>query len=996
MTKRERILSLIFLCLATFAAAPALAKGGGAIQDIVFDMLIKLGLIDSTGTPIVGAATQTLAETLVLGNVTDVTDIVLSTGTDLTAVAELDIIAINEINMESGVGNWDINLQPGAGSASKGGDVNMVAGAGDAANPGGQILAFSGQGGPTGAGGNWIGISGAGGATSGNSGAFTIDVGPVTSGTPGTIGIGITNALTLLIGNASSTTTIQGTVIVGTSGQTVTFPGTTNVTTLNGALTALSVTSPLVNVTGTAAQTLITEHATAPGTPSAATVSFYAKADGLLYSKDDAGVETLMSGGSSGNLAAVLASGNTTGVTDIVLSSGTDLTGAAELDLTAVGTISIGVIATQGQLQLATTGVVIIAAAKQILGLNAGAGSGGIIGGTVSVLGGAGDVASAGGNALFAGGASGSSSAAGIATVRGGDAIGSGNSGGNFIARGGDGTGGTAGSASLDAGAVGGGTGAAVTIGGIDAISVALGKSGAPTTTLGTHNFDEAVTMDTTLGVTGVATAASFALAGNPTWSSGTGTPEAAVTAVIGSIFSQTDGTTDTALWRKESGAGNTGWVAIAAGGGAAETLQQTVDAGATSTTAVTLSGANLLGATGVLTQILGTANFDEDVTMDAALVVTGDVRTNGMVSGTHGGASPSAAGNIDLYSAGGIKKGTLLAASGSWNASAQGQLIFHSSNTLGSGTDDLFLSRSTTGVLKIGLTSLNSDGTFQAAGLGARLAVSDVATTDTVVTGMDAVASASASNTTGGNLVLWGGIGTRFLTIIDFTQVGDVITVTVNGVDTVLVENVDFNGETSNAVTATNLAAAIDAIDDLVSFAISASVIVLPGVGAYEVVLAETGVLATVTNGTDGTVTSIQFTAKEIHGNAISTIVDNTATVFVTVNLDDGEIAGGTIEGSVHVTDGTDHQALTTLATWSAVRKGSTVTATIMSSGGDDALAASSGTLVTVGGSNGFTVTTTSTSVSLLMDANTSLTPTLMEFHFLMVNLHDSSVTFP
>ncbi len=51
-------------------------------------------------------------------------------------------------------------------------------------------------------------------------------------------------------------------------------------------------------------------------------------------------------------------------------------------------------------------------------------------------------------------------------------------------------------------------------------------------------------------------------------WKAGTGSPEAAVTAGIGSIWSQTDGTTDTALWRKETGVGNTGWVAVAAGGG--------------------------------------------------------------------------------------------------------------------------------------------------------------------------------------------------------------------------------------------------------------------------------------------------------------------------------------------------------------------------------------------------------------------------------------------
>ena len=43
---------------------------------------------------------------------------------------------------------------------------------------------------------------------------------------------------------------------------------------------------------------------------------------------------------------------------------------------------------------------------------------------------------------------------------------------------------------------------------------------------------------------------------------SGSGTPEAAVTAAIGSLFMRTDGGAATSVYVKESGAGNTGWVA--------------------------------------------------------------------------------------------------------------------------------------------------------------------------------------------------------------------------------------------------------------------------------------------------------------------------------------------------------------------------------------------------------------------------------------------------
>lgn len=50
--------------------------------------------------------------------------------------------------------------------------------------------------------------------------------------------------------------------------------------------------------------------------------------------------------------------------------------------------------------------------------------------------------------------------------------------------------------------------------------------------------------------------------AGTATWTSGAGTPEASVTATVGSMYTRTDGGASTTLYIKESGAGNTGWVA--------------------------------------------------------------------------------------------------------------------------------------------------------------------------------------------------------------------------------------------------------------------------------------------------------------------------------------------------------------------------------------------------------------------------------------------------
>lgn len=53
-----------------------------------------------------------------------------------------------------------------------------------------------------------------------------------------------------------------------------------------------------------------------------------------------------------------------------------------------------------------------------------------------------------------------------------------------------------------------------------------------------------------------------FAGNGSVLWRCGAGTPEGAVTAPVGSLFTRTDGGANTTLYVKESGTGNTGWVA--------------------------------------------------------------------------------------------------------------------------------------------------------------------------------------------------------------------------------------------------------------------------------------------------------------------------------------------------------------------------------------------------------------------------------------------------
>lgn len=64
-------------------------------------------------------------------------------------------------------------------------------------------------------------------------------------------------------------------------------------------------------------------------------------------------------------------------------------------------------------------------------------------------------------------------------------------------------------------------------------------------------------------------TATTSIVVGTPTLTSGTGTPEGVITSPVGSQYMRTDGSTGTTLYLKESGAGNTGWVALSAGGAA-------------------------------------------------------------------------------------------------------------------------------------------------------------------------------------------------------------------------------------------------------------------------------------------------------------------------------------------------------------------------------------------------------------------------------------------
>lgn len=63
-------------------------------------------------------------------------------------------------------------------------------------------------------------------------------------------------------------------------------------------------------------------------------------------------------------------------------------------------------------------------------------------------------------------------------------------------------------------------------------------------------------------GVTTISSTLTIGGTGGPLWISGSGSPESVVTAPVGSLYSRTNGGASTTLYVKESGSGNTGWIA--------------------------------------------------------------------------------------------------------------------------------------------------------------------------------------------------------------------------------------------------------------------------------------------------------------------------------------------------------------------------------------------------------------------------------------------------
>jgi hypothetical protein len=151
-----------------------------------------------------------------------------------------------------------------------------------------------------------------------------------------------------------------------------------------------------------------------------------------------------------------------------------------------------------------------------------------------------------------------------------------------------------------------------------------------------------------------------------------------------------------------------------------------------------------------------------------------------------------------------------------------------------GDGTSELSFSASTNILSLLGAAATITRGT----------AASDVATTALTITAQNYFPTAT-TNITGGDLIIGPGTGAKLLTVVDYTIAAannNTVEVVVDGLLTVLTAGTDFSAITSNDVTATNIATAIDGITGVNASATGAVVAVLRDPGTYTLDLDESG----------------------------------------------------------------------------------------------------------------------------------------------------------
>jgi hypothetical protein len=117
--------------------------------------------------------------------------------------------------------------------------------------------------------------------------------------------------------------------------------------------------------------------------------------------------------------------------------------------------------------------------------------------------------------------------------------------------------------------------------------------------------------------------------------------------------------------------------------------------------------------------------------------------------------------------------------------------------------------------------------------------------------------------------------------------------------------------------------------------------------------------------------------------------ITDGVAKSLFEVALPTGGLCGGSIEYSIHTTDGTDHQSLTGYVTYSAVNKGGAYTTQITEVAGNQAKAVSAGTLTSA-----WTVLTGTNKITIQVTGDSSLTPTAFVIFYKVHNAGIQPVT--
>ena len=413
---------------------------------------------------------QTLAQTLVLGNITGGTDIVVSNGdriiTPLGGNNPLDLVVLGDpagpggdVGIAAGQGTTpgDVNVFAGnaaAASAAMGGDITLTSGTGDGVGDGGDFDIIGGQGGVGGGLGGTVTVRGGGSTTTGGS----VDLLGGASATNGgsinlTSGSGLTSGGLISITGGSSGTT-GGSISIDSGGGTTAgniniAPGSGNNTAggmniTGGAVTGIGSTGGGVSVAGGQGHT----------TGGSVSVIGGSGTNGGGGSINLVGAAASGVGGTGGGITATGGagtSGNDGGAINLTAGAGT---GGATSDgggATLRGGASTNGDGGDARLNggLGSGGVVggfgtIIAGGSTVGGnggdisIDAGISAAALIGGSVTLNGGAGGSGGGvGGNTSMIGGDGQAGGAGGIATVRGGTAITGNGNGGLAVLRGG-------------------------------------------------------------------------------------------------------------------------------------------------------------------------------------------------------------------------------------------------------------------------------------------------------------------------------------------------------------------------------------------------------------------------------------------------------------------------------------------------------------------------------------------------------------------------------